>query len=638
LQNLVETRQWDGTERYEVRQCLGRGSMGIVYEVFDRERAELLAAKTLLHFDPLSLYLFKQEFRALADVRHPNLVRFYEFAQRDDGEVFFTMERIYGVDFLVHAREGVVDPARLRRALRQLVDGVSAVHAAGKLHRDVKPSNVLVTGEGRVVLLDFGVATQLVKRSATAPIPSGEFVGSAAYMAPEQGDGATPVAASDWYSVGVMLYEALVGRPPFTGSLLEVITKKSNVDPDPPSKLVAGVPADLDALCMALLSRFPERRPDGAEILRQLGNAPSTVPPPPAATSEITFVGRAAPLETLQRAFDASREGELVAVRVSGEPGMGKSFLVQRFLTQAERDAEAIVLEGRSYEREAVPCKAVDGAIDALSDLLVSLEDSDRPISLPDDIWALAHLFPVLRRIPSVAEDVSRPVVDPIAVREAAFAALRALLASFAARSPLILFLDDVHWGDVDSANLLLDLMRPPGAPGLLLAMTQREDEAKDSAFCSALRDRWPASVAVHDLTIGPLEPDEAESLALARLDATDPSSPVIARAVAHESGGSPLLIEELARTNRAVQSAPGAPGVLSLEEMVSERLEKLPPQARVLLETIAVAGHPMRTSVIAAASDQEAVERRSRSSSLADLCGRCFAAGSRASRWSTAG
>jgi serine/threonine protein kinase len=225
LQTHVQKSEWRGTDRYEVRDCLGRGGMGVVYEVFDREREELVAAKTVRHFDATSLYLFKQEFRALADVRHPNLVRFYELVQRDEGDVFFTMERVHGVDFLRYVRrdagrDGRSD--RLRHAIRQLVEGVSAVHAAGKLHRDIKPSNVLVTAEGRVVLLDFGVSTQLTGRFATAPNPSGEFVGSAAYMAPEQGDTGTPIAASDWYSVGVMVYEALVGRTPFSGSLLEV--------------------------------------------------------------------------------------------------------------------------------------------------------------------------------------------------------------------------------------------------------------------------------------------------------------------------------------------------------------------------------------------------------------------------------
>src|SRR6516164_6997569 len=200
---------WKGTARFEVLGCLGRGGMGIVYEVFDRQQHERVALKTVLHFDPVSLYRFKQEFRTLADVLHPNLVHLHELVAGDGDEVFFTMELVEGTDFMEHVRvagrsapegntrtkvvtidtahrrtrkaeaEGLaaieVDPAprgpaaadfgKLRPALRQLVEGVRALHAAGKLHRDLKPSNVLVTPEGRVVILDFGVATELRRRS-----------------------------------------------------------------------------------------------------------------------------------------------------------------------------------------------------------------------------------------------------------------------------------------------------------------------------------------------------------------------------------------------------------------------------------------------------------------------------------------
>ncbi len=582
--------------------------MGVVYEVLDRERDEVVAAKTLLHFDPSALYLFKQEFRTLADVRHPNLVRFHEFVQRDDTDVFFTMERVRGVDFLryVAARPG--DSSHLRRALRQLVDGVVALHEAGKLHRDIKPSNILVTEEGRVVLLDFGVATRIAKRHSTMPTPSGELVGSAVYMAPEQGEGTSTLPSSDWYSVGVVLYEALVGRPPFSGPLLEVITRKCTTDPEPPSKRASGVPADLDALCMALLHRDPAQRPEGREIQLRLGRVLSLPPPQPAVSVETGFVGRAAQLETLSRAFAASRTGATV-VRIAGEPGMGKSSLVQRFLDDVERDARAIVLRGRAYEREEVPYKAVDGAIDELSDYLVTLEESNAPIEFPSELWALAQLFPVLRRVPSVADDVTQPIVDPHAVRGMAFAALRDLLVGLAGQSPLVVSLDDVHWGDVDSATLLLDMLRQPGAPPLMLVMTYRAAHASESAFCRALFDRWPAGVALHDVDIGPLDPPDAESLALAQLDATNPSAPRIAAAVAGESHGSPFLIEELARSNRSA-AADASLGVLSLETMVAERIEKLPEEARVVLRMIAVAGHPTRTSLVAAACEGIAVDQ----------------------------
>ncbi len=606
MENLGHALKWIGTERYEVLGCLGRGGMGVVFEVSDRERGEIVAAKRLLRFDPAALYLFKQEFRTLADVRHPNLVRFYEFVQQGDGDPFFTMERVHGVDFLSYAQ---AHADRLTDTVRQLVEGVRALHDAGKLHRDIKPSNVLVTDEGRVVLLDFGVATQIAPKFASVPNPSGEFVGSAVYMAPEQADGGAPVAASDWYSVGTIIYEALVGHPPFSGSIDEVIAMKWNFDPAPPKK-VAGVAADLDELCMALLHRDPEQRPDGAEILRRLGKVPSTPPPPPhTAESEATFVGRTAPLEALSRAFEKSSEGQLVVVRIKSEPGMGRSRLGQKFLGDIERDAGAFAVRGRAYEREAVPYKALDGAIDSLSDRLVALEEGDDLPTLPADIWALAQVFPVLRRVHAVAETAAQPILDPHAARARAFGALRELLATLAARSPLVVFLDDVHWGDLDSATMLLEIMRPPRQPPLLLVLTERQAEAKESPFCRALVERWPPGVAVEDVSIGPLEPGEAEALALALLDSGDPRSPGVARVLAGEARGNPFVIEELVRGNRAVQSDGVSGGAVSLGTIVAERLDRLPGEARAILEAIAVAGHPVRAAVVAAACGQASID-----------------------------
>ena len=249
--------------------------MGAVYEAYDRERNRRVAVKTLLRFDPGALYLFKQEFRTLANLLHPNLVRLYDLVATESDGVFFTMELVSGRHFCDYVwppdarvetddsratvarpcaravaidesgavpmdrepraetderRTSPADIGRLRDALRQLVEGVHAAHVAGKVHRDIKPSNVLVGDDGRVVLLDFGVAAEL-SRAVDRRLLESHVVGTPMYMAPEQALDEAPTPASDWYSVGVLVYEALVGKPPFAGDGPDALYRKAVLDP-----------------------------------------------------------------------------------------------------------------------------------------------------------------------------------------------------------------------------------------------------------------------------------------------------------------------------------------------------------------------------------------------------------------------
>src|SRR5262245_40099008 len=233
--------------------------MGVVYEALDRERNARVALKTLRDLDADGIYYLKREFRALADVAHLNLVQLHELHQVGE-RWFFTMELLEGTDLLTHVRDesppellpsGVIyqrpNLARLRASLRQLAQGVAALHASGKLHRDIKPSNALVTPQGRVVLLDFGLVTDLTLTRLYQTLAP-KLVGTPAYLAPEQAARQLPSPACDWYSVGALLYEALAGVPPFTGNLLEVLMAKQQHDPPPPSSLAPSVPADLEAL------------------------------------------------------------------------------------------------------------------------------------------------------------------------------------------------------------------------------------------------------------------------------------------------------------------------------------------------------------------------------------------------------
>jgi serine/threonine protein kinase len=242
--------EFRGTERFTVRRQLGAGGMGVVYEVHDRNRDEVVALKTLLRARAGDIYRLKREFRNLSDVAHPNLVSLYELIV-EGTDCFFTMELVNGVNFVEYVRGSAaarvpLDPATVRHVFRQLVEGIGALHRRGKLHQDIKPSNVLITPAGRVVILDFGLARDVV-RDDTA---SGDtMAGTPAYLAPERHARAVPAESDDWYSVGVTLYEALTGHVPFEGSFEVVGRRKRESEARPPAEITPDVPDDLDTIC-----------------------------------------------------------------------------------------------------------------------------------------------------------------------------------------------------------------------------------------------------------------------------------------------------------------------------------------------------------------------------------------------------
>jgi tetratricopeptide (TPR) repeat protein len=655
--------EFSGTERFAVVRRIGAGGMGVVYEAHDRQRNESVALKTLPQLRADTLYYLKQEFRALSGVSHPNLAALYELFAVGE-QWFFTMELVRGVNFLQYvcpalppasAVESTVsylppgpglsetaDPGtrtvlaveaaapaappgpepraapqfgRLRAALAQLAEGVCALHATGKLHRDIKPSNVLVTPQGRVVLLDFGLVTELEQPPGLAA--EQEVAGTFTYMAPEQATGGPLSPASDWYSVGVMLYEALTGRRPFLGSRSQILKDKLSAEPWPPRTFAPGVPEDLDALCQQLLRRRPEERPTGADVLRRLGAAaavPEEVAVPRPAGGRGPFVGREHYLGALADAYRATRAGRAVTVYVRGRSGVGKSLLVQRFLEDLAGREEAVVLAGRCYECESVPYKALDSLVDALSRYLARLPPAEADALVPRDVPALARLFPVLRRVEAVAAAQRRgfEVPNQQELRRRGFAALRELLARLGARRPLALFIDDLQWGDVDSAALLSDLLRPPDPPTLLLLGSYRSEYAATSPCLQGLLAARPATDC-RDLAVEPLAPAEAQRLARELLGPAAAG----AEAVARESGGNPYFIHELVQHLQGGAELAGRPAgtaEVTLDDVLWKRVARLPEAARRLLEAVTVSGRPLpqaaayQAAALGAAEDRAAL------------------------------
>ena len=225
--------------------------------------------------------------------------------------------------------------SRVCGALAQLATGVMALHGRHVIHRDLKPSNVMVLADGRVVLLDFGLVLEVERVGASSA--SGEVAGTPRYMAPEQAGGGAVTAASDWYAVGVMLYEALAGRPPFDGSLYAVLRDKQQLDP-PPLPAGPGVPEDLAALCMRLLARDPKQRPDAREVAGIVASQAGSGRAAPAPGGGL--VGRNQHLAALQDACRTlQRQREPLTVFISGRSGEGKTTLAEHFLAPLRGEA-----------------------------------------------------------------------------------------------------------------------------------------------------------------------------------------------------------------------------------------------------------------------------------------------------------
>jgi eukaryotic-like serine/threonine-protein kinase len=663
---VLASEGFRGTKRFVVEGRVGAGGMGVVHRARDLDRGGgLVALKTMVRVEPEALLRFKKEFRALADISHPNVVQLYELFSEGE-QWFFTMELLDGVDLLTWVQSSLTVPppaalpngaddddelcatmfaatafydslrpaggappssipandaaaalrsnpvrdvARLRDAFRQLASGLIAIHAAGKLHRDVKPSNVMVTRDGRVVLLDFGVASDLADRVGHGVEYA--MAGTPAYMAPEQASLARATPASDWYAVGVVLYESLATRLPFEGSAPAILFGKQQRSPLPPSSHVEDVPEDLEQLAMDLLQADPRARPTGEQVLARLeGLRASTISSP----GEASFVGRKTQLENLREAYRSSATS-LGVVMLHGRSGMGKTALASRFLAELMASPEVLVLSGRCYERETVPFKAVDSVVDELRHWLSRLPEGEVAAFLPPDLSALSLVFPVLGDLEDPGGDLSSLVrrpdnhIEPHELRRRAFAAMRELLGNVARHYRLVIHIDDLQWCDADSVQLIEALLASPSPPWLLLC-TYRSELGHSSAPLADLRSAFEAldsHLAFREVEVKELAPHEAEELARALVGSGDAD---VAALVTAEGCGNPLFLAELARwANERIGTAHGSKG-LSLEQVILDRVNLLSGEARCLLETLSVAGGPLTHAVAARASGQGALVR----------------------------
>ncbi len=558
--------------------------MGRVYRAFDEELGEEVALKSLHHVSPEDLFHLKHEFRVLAGLFHPSLVRLYELFVEEQ-ERFFTMELVEGRNVVEFVRAGrkpgepldadALD--RLANTFEQIVNGVEFLHAGGRTHGDVKPSNLISEECGRTVVLDFGLATASDDHAGSG---RAEVAGSLAYLAPERLSGVPSTAASDWYGVGATLHEVVTGVPPPLSAA--VGASGNGLDRSANS-------GEVGELISRLLSPRPADREGGEEIRAVLARAAAGSFRPASvgahSPEEMPFVDREAPLAELRESFAAARH-KADAIFVRGVSGIGKSELIARFVETAKEQG-ALVLKGRCRYQESVSYRALDPVIDELSTYLLGCDESELKQLVPQHANALLKLFPVLARVDalSAATEPVPPSDDEIARR--AFVALRSLLRGIAEKRPIVVWVDDAQWGDRGSVGLLRSIVRTADAPRLQVIVSFRSEDEESSELLSELREGLGAALR-RVVDVEPLSAEHSREL-VERLECGGRLPASVKERIVADASGSPFLLSELVR-HTAADPGGEASGI---ESVLRDRIRPVALEARQILEVVSVAGRP---------------------------------------------
>jgi predicted ATPase len=597
---------------YRLDERIGDGGMGEVYRAFDTRLNRVVAVKVMRprsHGRPVSGFL--REARAASALNHPNIVIIHEIGESPGGDHFIVQEFIEGITLRSSLRTGPV-PVGLDTLLdvgTQVSRALAAAHAASVAHRDVKPENIMIRADGLVKVLDFGLALRTddqdtvdlsTRTHTTAP---GSFTGTPSYMAPEFVKGEPGGTPGDVFALGVVLYEMASGRRPFSGlSSASIMASIVSDEPVSLGRLNPDIPAVFDALVMQMLRKEPALRPTAKEVERQLGliRAGDPVEAPAAGLAPQATVGREPQREQLMRAYGRVKQGRSLIVALTGEPGIGKTSLVESFLQELNaRGERPTIARGRCAESLA-GSEAYLPILEVLDGLLRSLASV---IKIVAPTWYV-QLTP-----PSVAE-AAAPVegapVQPAASQERMKRELAALLQEISWTQPVVLFIDDLHWADISTIDLLNYLAGRFSDMRVLIVTSYRPaDLALANHPFLAIRSDLQSRGLFEEVGLGFLGTSDVEQyLALEFPGHAFP--PGLAGRIHSRTEGSPLFMVDLVRYLRdtgeivmkdgawiAPQGLSDVPHGLpeSVRGMITRKIEQVGEQDRRLLLAACVQG-----------------------------------------------
>ena len=540
---------------YDVTSLIGEGGMGQVWQATDTQLGREVALKILpdaFADDPDRLARFQREAQVLASLNHPNIATIHGIEEAEpstsDGTSpgqrvkALVLELVEGPTLADRMADGPIPADEGLTIATQIADALRAAHAAGVIHRDLKPANVKVRPDGMVKVLDFGLAKRL-DVSDTPPSQAmttdvlttvGAVVGTPAYMSPEQILGGEVDTRSDIFAFGVVLYELLTGTHPFLQE--KASDTKAAILRDPPAPPRGAAAASAYAIFDRLLAKTPaDRYQTCEEVHAEVGRLQEASAWGTVAGAEVlstlapggrrtAFVGREPEQATLEALVAQTVAGHGGIMLIGGEPGVGKTRLVEQVL-DAARQRRCLALTGRCYEMEGTP---------PFMPFVETLEQSARVVpaatlrtALGDAAPEVARLMPDLRRLfPDIGPTIPLP---PEQQRRYLFKNYTEFLERAGRVSPLVFLFDDLQWADEATLQLLQYLAPQLGQMRMLVLGTYRDVELDDERPFAATLETLTRKRVAQSLTLGPL-PQPGVSEMLSALGGPSPPRPPSSR------------------------------------------------------------------------------------------------------------
>lgn len=611
--------------RYQIIRELGRGGMGIVYLAHDplleRDVAIKVISPELL--TPESVERFKREARVVAKMEHPGIVGIHDIGEHA-GSLFFVMPFAKGTNLRSLMREGTLSLGDVIDIGIHAADALEYSHAQGVVHRDVKPENIMVSrqdSEIHIRITDFGLAVATTENRLTR---TGSFVGTIAYLSPEQLSTKATDHRSDIYSLGIVLYECLTGQPPFSGEVQSVLYRIAHETPDPLRLRGADVREELEDIVMQCLEKDPARRPQHAkEVAEALSRyrsklqmsdraqklsmiyKPSVIAQRPPASA---FVGREKEFSDLQRRLSmAALQAECQFAVIAGEAGIGKTRLLEE-LEQIAKAKNIRVLHTRFVELDqAFPFQGFCEVIQEYFHLKMT-SSSSGPVDFTDLAPDLVSLFPVLAEMSEITGGQKLVVggeAKKIQDRTYIFDLLARTFVRIGGGKPLLIIFEDLQNADI-SLEALQYVVRRLGPTPTFIVGTYRSGEVDKHHPVTKMTNSFKGDRRFLSCQLDPLSATEHNALLQSLIGSSNLEKSFVDQ-LYEATEGNPHFTKELVRSlidsGKVVQTETGSwnlsgEAALSsealpptIQETVEKRVERLPQEWREILSIASVLG-----------------------------------------------